>query len=467
MWRAAAARAAALLVVVGVVAVPPAAVPADPPVPALGRVATDRRLPDAPRPGVAAAAAWITPEPTPSRPTPPEPTPPGPPPSRPPPPGPTPPSGPEVAGGVLARIGPAAPVRPGVTHREFTTTRAAGQVTGDVVDVDLTAPGVQVGLLTAGAVTARTSIPAMADRAGAVAAINGDYFDLGRSNAPAGPEVQDGRPVKSAVPQGRRAAPAVPGAETDFVFAVGADGVARIDRLALDAEVTTPHATLPVQALNQHAVPVGGIGIVTPEFGGADRAATLCGSNDDRNGPCAPDRVEVAISDGEVTAVRPPGRDGIRPGETLLLGREQGAAALRALTVGAPVEVEYRLVPGSGVEPRTAIGGSPILVDARRTERLDDRARAPRSAVGILAGGRRIMLVTVDGRESTSVGLTLAQMSGLLAQMGARNGVNLDGGGSSTLAYRQPGAQRVTIVNNPSDDATRLVPNGIGVFAPN
>lgn len=289
----------------------------------------------------------------------------------------------------------------------------------------------------AGAVSARASVPAMADRAGAVAAINGDYFDLGRSNAPAGPEVHDGRPVKSAVLQGRRAAPAVPGAEADAVFAVGSDGVARLDRLPLVAQVDTPAGTLPVQALNRHAVPVGGIGIVTPEWGGADRAATLCGSDDDRKAPCAPDTVEVATSGGTVTAVRPPGRDGIGQGETPLVGRDQGAAALRALKVGDAVDVRWRLVPGQ---------------------------RTPRSAVGILEGGRRILLVTVDGRESTSVGLTLAQMSDLLAQLGARDGMNLDGGGSSTLAYRSPESTQTMVVNNPSDDATRLVPNGIGVF---
>ncbi|MDN5914739.1 MAG: phosphodiester glycosidase family protein [Pseudonocardia sp.] len=381
-----------------------------------------------------------------------------------PPPEPTPPPGTEGSGSVLAELTPARSVAPGVSHREFTTTHAAGQATGDVVEVDLSVPGVRLGLLTAGAVSARASVPAMADRAGAQAAINGDYFDLGRSNAPAGPEVQDGRPVKSAVPQGRRAAPAVPGAETDIVFAVGTDGVARIDTLPLVAEVQTPGGTLPVQALNQHAVPVGGIGIVTPEWGGADRATTLCGSDTDRNAPCAPDTVEVATSGGKVTAVRPPGKDGIGPGETLLLGREQGAAALRALKVGDDVDVRWELVPRSGVAPRTAVGGSPILIDGARTERLDDTERAPRSAVGIGDGGRRVQLVTVDGRESTSVGVTLAQMSDLLAQLGATDGLNLDGGGSSTLAYAEPGAGKVSVVNNPSDDATRLVPNGLGVF---
>lgn len=446
----AAGRTVALWLVLGMVVCVPAATSEDPTAAVATRAAADLRAPQqhVPEKHIAGSARAGVAAPVP----PPEPTPPGP--------------APEAEGGALERVGPAAPVGPGITHREITTNRAAGRVTGDVVDVDLAAPGVRAGLLTAGAVTARAPVPAMADRAGAVAGINGDYFDLGRSNAPAGPEVQDGRPVKSAVPQGRRAAPAVPGAETDMVLAVGDDGVARIDRLPLVAQVQVPGATLPIQSLNQHAVPVGGIGIVTPEFGGADRAATLCGSDVDRKAPCAPDRVEVAVSGGKVTAVRPPGRDGIGPSETLLLGREQGAAALRGLKVGDRVDVRWRLVPASGARIRTAVGGSPILVGGARTERLDDRARAPRSAVGIADGGRRITLVTVDGRETTSVGLTLAQMSDLLGQLGATDGVNLDGGGSSTLAYRRPGEPRVTIVNNPSDDATRLVPNGLGIFGP-
>jgi exopolysaccharide biosynthesis protein len=74
-------------------------------------------------------------------------------------------------------------------------------------------------------------------------------------------------------------------------------------------------------------------------------------------------------------------------------------------------------------------------------------------------------LVTVDGRQSASVGLTLAQLATLLGEMGADDAVNLDGGGSSTLVYREPGAGAVTIVNDPSDPSPRLVPNGIGVWA--
>jgi hypothetical protein len=375
------------------------------------------------------------------------------------------PDPPEGVERVLGELGPARAIAPGVTHRGFTTTDAAGQVMGDIVEVALDHPQVRTDLLTPGAVAARASVAAMANAAAADAAINGDFFDIGDTSAPAGPAVQSGRPLTAAVPQGRRGAPAVPGAEMDYVFQVGVDGVARVDRLRLDAEIRTPDGTLPVVALNQHAVPVGGIGIFTSDWGAADRGQTLCGSDTDPEAPCARDRIAVVVRDAAVAAVRPPGPGAIPPGEVVLLGREQGAAALRALQVGDRVEVDYALVPQSGVAPHFAVGGQPILFDGRPTERLDDRLRAPRSAAARSADGQRMYLVTVDGRQDDSIGATLSELSALLAQLGADDAVNLDGGGSSTLVYRAPGAADVTIVNDPSDSSPRLVANGIGVFA--
>jgi hypothetical protein len=378
---------------------------------------------------------------------------------------PDPPHPPEAVEQVLGELRPAQPVGPGVTHREFTTTDAAGQVMGDIVEVALDDPAVRTDLLSPGAVAARESVARMANDSGAVAGINGDFFDIGRTNAPAGPAVRSGRPLKAAVPQGRRGAPAVPGAETDYVFAVGVDRVARVDRLRLQAQVRAPQATLPVVALNQHAVPVGGVGIFTPDWGPVDRALTLCGSDDDREAPCAPDRVEVVVRDDAVAAIRPPAAGTLPPGEIVLAGRDQGAVALRSLQVGDPVQVEYALIPQSGAAPQLAVGGSPILRGGGPTERLDDRERAPRSAAGHSADGHRMYLVTVDGRQSDSIGATLSELSALLGQLGATDAVNLDGGGSSTLVHRAPGAGAVTIVNDPSDSSPRLVPNGIGVYS--
>jgi hypothetical protein len=364
----------------------------------------------------------------------------------------------------LGKLLQAAEVAPGVSHREFTTTAAAGDVKGDIVEVDLADPAVHIDLMTAGAVAARSGVERMANRSGAVAGINGDFFDIGRTNAPVGPAVAGGRAVKAAVPPGRRMGPAVPGAEVDSVFAVDPTGIGRIDRLRLEASATTASGTLPLVGLNQYAVPVDGIGIFTPDWGEVDRAEALCGSDTDRNAPCSPEQAEVVVRDGAVAITRRPIGGRIAPGDITLTGRDQGAVTLRALRVGDRVDVRYALVPASGTQPAFAVGGSPILRDGALVQGLDDRARAPRSAVGVGPDGRHMWMLTLDGREDDSVGASLEELGSLLHELGIHNGVNLDGGGSSTLVYQDEEERSVTIVNDPSDPSARLVPNGIGVY---
>jgi len=72
-------------------------------------------------------------------------------------------------------------------------------------------------------------------------------------------------------------------------------------------------------------------------------------------------------------------------------------------------------------------------------------ARHPRTAVGVRADGR-ILLVAVDGRQpELSVGMTIAELASLLRELGAVEAVNMDGGGSTTMVIR------ARVVNSPSD----------------
>ncbi|OLM06316.1 secreted protein [Pseudonocardia sp. Ae331_Ps2] len=152
--------------------------------------------------------------------------------------------------GADAPVAPA-PQAPAITHREERVDTPAGPVTVDVVVADLNRAELRATLLTGATVGERSSVPAHAQRGGAAAAINGDFFDLGRSNAPAGPSVRDGRALTSAVPPGRRLAPGVPGAEQGDVLAVDDDGTPRLDRLTLDASATGPQGRLRIDTLNE------------------------------------------------------------------------------------------------------------------------------------------------------------------------------------------------------------------------
>lgn len=75
--------------------------------------------------------------------------------------------------------------------------------------------------------------------------------------------------------------------------------------------------------------------------------------------------------------------------------------------------------------------------------------RHPRAAIGIDA--TRILAVASEGRAPGEAGLTLAELARVMAELGAEDAINLDGGGSTTLVV--DGA----LVNRPRDaDGTEI-----------
>ena len=56
----------------------------------------------------------------------------------------------------------------------------------------------------------------------------------------------------------------------------------------------------------------------------------------------------------------------------------------------------------------------------------------PRTAIGYTKDNEMIM-VAVDGREGSSVGMTLMQLANFMKSLGCVNAMNLDGGGSTVM----------------------------------
>ena len=103
--------------------------------------------------------------------------------------------------------------------------------------------------------------------------------------------------------------------------------------------------------------------------------------------------------------------------------------------------------------------GPSLLVDGTyiKTLKPDDAhvlARHPRTAVGVTADNK-VLLVTVDGRQpGFSEGLNLRELSVVMRALEAKNAMNLDGGGSTTMYIKGSG-----VVNSISDAAERSVAN--------
>ena len=84
--------------------------------------------------------------------------------------------------------------------------------------------------------------------------------------------------------------------------------------------------------------------------------------------------------------------------------------------------------------------------------------------VGSSKDGKELLLVTVDGRQQSSLGMTQTEAANLMIELGAYNALNLDGGGSTTMAVRKPGSENIEIINSPSDGSPRRISNAIGIF---
>jgi len=71
--------------------------------------------------------------------------------------------------------------------------------------------------------------------------------------------------------------------------------------------------------------------------------------------------------------------------------------------------------------------------------------RHPRTAIGYSRDKAKLYLITVDGRQKCSAGMTLNELSEFMLFLGCYNALNLDGGGSTTLVINNK------IINHPSD----------------
>lgn len=126
------------------------------------------------------------------------------------------------------------------------------------------------------------------------------------------------------------------------------------------------------------------------------------------------------------------------------------------------------------VDLYNALTGNTWLVRGGKNVGKAGGKRHPRTAIGLTEDGELLLLV-VDGRQpGRSVGMTYAELGKTLVELGAAAGINLDGGGSSTMVLADPEPR---VVNAPvpfelTEGLTqdppgieRAVGNNIGVFA--
>ncbi|MCE5229964.1 phosphodiester glycosidase family protein [bacterium] len=284
-----------------------------------------------------------------------------------------------------------------------------------------------------------------------VAAINGDFFRIEKGPYQGdmlGLQITSGTLISS---------PSGPS------FWIGRDGSYHIGQVSSRINVTWPSAnpttrTAFVAGLNGPRTE-GRAVLFTTEFGATTRTEdgglefVLEPANGDPIAPLTPSMQ----ADLRIVKIHDDGNNDIRPGTMVLSLDEALAEKLPPPEKGAILHIAVKTVPDlTGVV--TAIGGGPVLVHNDRINPDADQAtRHPRTAIGF--NNKHFYMVVVDGRQpSLSEGMTMPELAQFMADLGATEALNMDGGGSSELWMDGQ------VMNSPSDGHERPIANALVVL---
>lgn len=361
-------------------------------------------------------------------------------------------------------------VRPGVLHRVLVNRPGPQRI--NVLEIDLRRADLEVASARAGdRFHGRETVSSIATRKSepsryVVAAVNGDYFN------PATGEIQNNQVAGGVIVKAFLS----PGLRPEYVdipnsqFAMTDNGRPFIEQFRFEGAVIWKNGSVdPLSGVN--IIPRRGgltlfntyIGESSPVAAPADTALhlpflTLRRIGDTLICLCTGQPVALgSVPIGENRLVLAGYRGSYRP----LLGR---------VTAGDTVRFVLALRPERGriVE---LIGGWPRIVrDGRSVFRAREfpenpasaifARRHPRTAVGVSRDGNTLFLVTVDGRQENSAGMSLPELADLMVSLGVAQGLNLDGGGSTTMVINGE------VVNSPSDPTgERPIGNCLLVYA--
>jgi hypothetical protein len=330
-------------------------------------------------------------------------------------------------------------VVPGVLYEQFDLVDARGPVRGHLMRIDLTTPGISLDYAGRKDIASKAPLLQTVLADGAIAGVNGDFFDIGDTDAPLGV----GRDRQRKMLHG-------PQTGWNCAFFIKRDGTPDIDFLYADA-VIKQFPQLDVQTINSPTVRQGGIGLYNDKWGVIRGHQVVDGQKKHTR--------MVVIKNGVVAVNTKRFPKTLDVKGKVLIGRDQGANSLRALTPGTKVSVKAKLMP----RPQVAITGNVFLMRDGKKKAQDDRDMHPRTALGISEDRTQLFLLVIDGRVSFSRGYTMVELALLMEQIGAYEAINLDGGGSSTMVGRKVNG-KVRVLNHPSDGKPRSVPNGLQVF---
>lgn len=335
----------------------------------------------------------------------------------------------------------------GVTHEEIRKFTDKGWFNINVMRIDLDDPYTNVTVFVSDeSIQKKERLSVLANNTeNSVTAVNGDFFDPPMDTA-LGPMVIDNEVITTGIGDPQFAS-----------FNITTSGMPFITYWdTMNFSVSNGSYTLPITYINKPYLGYDRSIIYDNNWSTTSYGNTYNG-----------DIVEVLVVDNTIKKIQynKPPMDIPEDGYVISSVGNDINYVLDNLSVGDDLTVNIDV---NFDQLETSIGGGSQLVNNGIIAPVftnDIAGRHPRTAVGISKDKSEVILVTVDGRTLSYTGMSQYELSELMIELGAYNALNLDGGGSTEMVYKELGNETVTIANSPSDGSERRIHNGLGVVS--
>jgi len=333
-----------------------------------------------------------------------------------------------------------------------------------VLKADLTDPNVKLDTIIGsdGTFNKNQTVMEMARRTGAVAAINGDFFQMAESGRPIGLAYHNGQLAASPALRNDMYGVGVTKKHEILMEIFGFSGqvIAEDGKSYPLSGINKPSYLL----MNGQSSDINALHLYNAFWGTASRGVL----------PNLKGVTVAVVRNGVVQQVLTDESGVSIPADGFVLqGHGEAAEFIKEhLPVGTKVAVSYVVSPG-GDDLLAAVGGQALLVvdghlPAYFTQNI--YGKVARTAVGVSRDGKTLYLVTVERSVDAdgnvlSRGMTQEELANFLISIGVWRAVNLDGGGSTTMVARHLGDFEASLINKPQGGSMRSVPDAIGIFS--
>lgn len=347
----------------------------------------------------------------------------------------------------------------GTTLKNYKLLTDAGWLNINILEVDLEDKYTNLGLLTASNGAGKLeNVLSMAQKANAIAAINGDFFSASNGNGHSiGLSINNSEIISSFAKENLEK-------NTFASFLLNEDNKVFFEYLTNEITLTSKKTK---ESINISVINKFSENYATPALYTSDWGEYSLGSSETLL------LTEMVVKNNKVTEIRynEPAIEIPKNGFVISTLGEGAEFIKNNFKKGTRVTLETSLVPDFEDIKFAISGGAKLLVDGEIPNNFSHNitGKNPRTALGTDKKDEFLYLITVDGRQSSSIGMTQLELAEFLKDIGIYNAINLDGGGSTTMVAKESGNFSLATINNPSSGYLRSVINGIGIFssAPN